>query len=116
MLKNVKPRGIIDKICNLYRDFFLLINKAEQPIAKTNMEIIEKVRMFSSYPNRQHGGHIKEIPLKKILTFLISVKIGHIIAEMVAIGAINIFITEVSGTNAEIKKDIPKSRSEYINI
>lgn len=52
MLKNVKPRGIIDKICNLYRNFFLLINKAEQPIAKTNMEIIEKVRMFSSYPNR----------------------------------------------------------------
>lgn len=59
---------------------------------------------------------MKESPLKKILMFLMSVKTGHIIAETVAIGAINALITEVSRINAEIINDIPKSRSEYMNI
>ena len=59
---------------------------------------------------------MKEINLKKTLIFLISVKTGHIIAETVARGAINALITEVSRINAEIINDIPKSRSEYMNI
>jgi hypothetical protein len=59
---------------------------------------------------------MKESPLKKILMLLISVKIGHIIAETVARGAIRTFITEVSRINEEIRNDIPKSRSEYMNI
>ena len=59
---------------------------------------------------------MKESPLKKILMFLISVKTGHIIAETVARGAIRAFVTEVSLIKLEIKKDIPKSRSEYMKI
>ena len=59
---------------------------------------------------------MKESPLKKILIFLISVKTGHIIAETVARGAIRAFITEVSLIKLEIRKDIPKSRSEYMKI
>ena len=59
---------------------------------------------------------MKESPLKKILMFLISVKTGHIIAETIERGAIRAFITEVSLIKLEIKKDIPKSRSEYMKI